>query len=204
MKKLIIVTNIIFATLFCVSAYAFEIMAQVGKTAYQLEAIKPANSFKVMVLQKGFYLALEKENFMLYGQDVGIDSLSIGYRYKALPWLFLYAQGGYYHADYNPSGFGKEGVYRAISKQYGYSAYSMPMSDHYELNYKDSFGAEVGVGVKYPISKRLSLDASIGYRYLRMWADYDGLDASGAQDWIMSRSEDFSAVKIYGGLSWEF
>ena len=55
--------------------HAFEIEAQVGKASCQFEAVKPANSFKVMLLQKGFYLALEKENFMLYGQDMAIDSL---------------------------------------------------------------------------------------------------------------------------------
>ena len=183
---------------------AVEIEAQVGKTTYQFDAVKPANSFKVMLLQKGFYLALEKESFMLYGQDMAIDSLSIGYRYKIASPLFLYGQVGYYRADYNPAGFGKEAIYMAIAKEYGYGGFTMYWSDHYELNYRPAFGAEIGAGLKQRIWQNLSIDLSVGYRYLRMWADYDGLNAAGQQDWIMSRSEDFSAIKIYAGLNWEF
>ncbi len=198
---------IIFFLLFSVVAHATEIEVAVssGKSSYHMEGIKPGNTLRLTILQNGYYAALENENFMLYGQDMAIQSLSLGYRhqFKNLP-FFVYGQGGYYRPDYDPMGFGKEAIYAEQSKQYGFVAGTMPWSDHYRLEFRPDFGAEIGAGVKYRVYDAISVGLSIGYRYLRMWADYDGLDSDGTQFYIMSRSDPFSAVNLYGGVSVEF
>lgn len=206
----IIFLLILVAILLCakaVRAAEIEVAISPGFSSYKMEAIKPGNTIKAMLLSKeGFYGALEHEGLMLYGQGMSINSLSFGYRhqFKGLP-VFVYGQGGYYKPDYEPYGFGAEAIYDAQARQYGYTGFStMPWSDHYRLEFRPGFGAEVGIGVKKKISKSVSIDLSIGYRYLRMWADYDGLDAAGQQYWIMSRSDDFSAVKLLGGINYEF
>lgn len=187
------------------SAWGAEIEVQAGKSTYEMEAIKSGNSIKAMVLHNGLYAALENETFMLYGQDMAMNSLSVGYRhqFKALP-LYIYGQGGYYRPDYDPAKFGREAIYMAICKEYNYPSFSMYWSDHYELHIRPGFGAEIGAGLNLPLWKRISLNLSTGYRYLRLWADYDGLDTLGRQDWIMSRQDNFDAVKLYGGINYEF
>jgi hypothetical protein len=102
-------------------------------------------------------------------------------------------------------GFGREAIYNEQARQYGYSGWStMPWSDHYRLDFRPDYGAECGILIKKHITKNISLNLSASYRFLRMWADYDGLDAAGNQYWIMSRSDNFDAVKVYGSVKIEF
>ena len=182
-----------------------EIEISNNEVSYKMDAIKPANAYAVKIISKsGLYLGYETERFMLYGQDMGIDSLSVGYRHHLYPFLYFYGQAGYYRPDYDPTKFGREAIYMAIAEEYRYTNFSMHWSDHYELHLRPDFGAEAGIGIKYPLWKGLSVSASLGYRYLKMWADYDGLDNLGRQDWIMSRQDDFSATKVLVGLGYEF
>lgn len=188
-----------------VFAFAVDLELQAGKSSYSMGAIKPGNTLKLTVAHKGWYLAGENETFMVYGQDMAINSVSVGYRHQFKTSFFIYGQAGYYRPEYDPFAFGREAIYIEQSKHYNYpDITSMPWSDHYRLEFRPGYGAEIGGGVKYNLTKNLSVNLSAGYRYLRLWADYDGLDAAGAQYWIMSRSDNFDAVKIYGGLCWEF
>lgn len=200
MKKLIVV----FIMLFALPAYAFELDLQAGKSSYQSHMVKTDLSVKLSVSHKGVYVAGEREGFNLLGQDMAINSISIGYK-KYFDGLFVYAQGGYYKPDCDSSKFGWEGIYLEQSKEYNYPGlYIMPVSDHYRLELKPSFGAEVGMGINQQIFNNVYLNMSVSYRYLRIWADYNGYDINDAPYWIMSRNDNFDAVKIYGGLQIKF
>jgi len=206
MKKIILLT-LLLTSCICQPVYAFDLSASYGRSIYSLDGIKSGNSLKILLGHKGFYSSIEREDFNLYGQEMALNSLSVGYK-QTFDHVWVYGQFGYYKPDYDPNTFAWEAIYIEQCKTYGYDlgsgVYTMPMSDHYRLTLADSFGAEVGVGAKYPIWKGLSADLSIGYRYLQIKADYDGLDKMGNPYWIMTRTDDFSAMKIYGGLSWEF
>ena len=197
MKKILLILLFIFPTI--VNAADFNV--SVGQTLYGSDMIQNANSYKLTLSEKGVYIALERERFRMYGQDMGIDNLSVGYKYELKSPFYIYGQVGYYWPKYDSLAFGWEAIYIEQSKEYNYNGlYIMPIADHYRYDVVNGWGVEIGAGLKFQIYKSLLFATSVGYRYLRLRADYDGLDIHGAQYWIMGRQDSFDAVKIYGGL----
>ena len=188
-------------------AESWEIDMKIVEAGYRWENPKSSIGYRLDLSHKRYYLSGQTEIFNIYGQDIRIDSLSIGYKYpfKNIP-ISVYGQVGYYFPVYDANNFGREAIYNEQSKQYNYPGIEsgMPWSDHYQLNFKPSYGAEFGVEFVKNISKNISINIGAAYRYLRMWADYDGLDASGNPYWIMSRSDNFDAIKISAGIRIEF
>jgi len=195
---------------------------------------KTISSDPELIVQSGYgyQLSLHKNNVYLYlskdtvplrfgGQgaiDLNLWSAGIGMQRKIKKYLILSFDAGWYEPRHSkldePQPYGSspfaEGLCRYVNKflipDDGYPAW-----EYYKLNYFGAIGGELNLEFEYPFTKKMSLNISTGYRYLKLFErvsgeDYDGGWARLGEEgsWQVKKDRDFSSWQIGLNLSYAF
>ncbi len=149
------------------------------------------------------------------GPDVNLWSAGIGAQRKIVRHLTLSVDAGWYEPrfrkmgkpqDYYSSPFA-EGLCRymnAYLADRGDQGY-YPDWDYYTLTYQGAIGGKLSLAFEYPITDRLSFNATAGYRYLKLLENVTGQDYDGGYErlgeagyWTTKYERDFSGFMVGG------
>ncbi len=143
--------------------------------------------------------------------DLKMTGLGVGITHELTPYVRLFAQVGYYFVSTNPSGRHdwNEGLYYYFNSRYGFSMEGTPFNfDSYLIEVDDTIAASIGIEIDKPITGRLSVGFSLGYRSMRI-SEYLRVDRqvwldAGVGWWEQGIDRNFSSLDYAISFNYKF
>ena len=182
-------------------AFAFGLEPRFGYWVYGDSEVRAGRTLELRVKAKSAFLSIQRDEVRKYGADFDIDSVGVGLEYNIKEHLKFWVKAAYYMPNYNPNGFGWEGLHYAQVK-YWVPPLRYKIFDNYNLTYDNDFGGEIGIDAKARLSKNIDIGITGAWRYLRIneyICGWNNGGAAGVTGWILEQNRDFGGYFI-GGL----
>lgn len=194
----------LFILLAAINVYPFELEAKIGRVNYQdAKWVEAMNSYTIKAGHKGFYVYGSQDGLKKYGGEWNINSIGIGYEATILKYFKPYAQVGYYMPQ-GSNYYQTDLVSYRLCEIQGKPWESQGVADHYMVYIDPGMGGEIGLGVKSPPWKGLSVSGSIGYRFLNLYERIQSRSASGDLGSLANQSVFWGGSVVSVGLEYRF
>lgn len=192
---------------------SFDIEVKIGQMAYKDSRTDGGNSVKLEIgsgnkESNSLYISLKREAIRRYGYTFNMDYIGGGVKLKTpLKFLRIYGEIGYYWPKPNVNNFSRDLVYQAQRRAWGCAevgAGCVALESRYTVDISSAVGAEIGVEFNYPLTNRFTANMSVGYRILRTEEYLRGWSSSGELGNMQSVTQNYDAMSMFGGISYEW